>query len=300
MIGRPVLSLTASVAIAIASATVPARADPTKRQCIDANSRAQDLRRSNRLADAREPLLSGADAACPAIVRDDCARRLDELEKAQPTIAFEVKDASGADVGGVAVAMDGRPLAERLGGSALPVDMGEHAFTFTVPGQPPVTRTLMVTEGEKGRRERIVLGPPSAPAPEAAPSLPAYASAPEQPAPHALGKERIWGLVVGGVGVAGLVVGGIFGITAFSQKGKEQDDCPSTGCSPTAHDRAVADRSTGLTDSTIATVGVVAGAVLLAGGVVLFVTGHHAPAAGMALVPNVGPGGGGMSLRGSF
>jgi hypothetical protein len=123
------------------------------------------------------------------MVRDDCARRLDELDKAQPTIVFEVKDASGRDVTDVKVTMDGKALTERLNGRPVPVDVGEHFFTFEVDVQPPVTltRTLVLAEGEKGRRERIVLGRARASAP--APVPPLTHSSPESVGPSPVGPE---------------------------------------------------------------------------------------------------------------
>jgi hypothetical protein len=48
------------------------------------------------------------------MVRDDCTRRLDELDKAQPTIVFEAKDGAGRDLTAVQVTVDGKPLVESL------------------------------------------------------------------------------------------------------------------------------------------------------------------------------------------
>ena len=66
-----------------------------------------------------------------------------------PTVVFEAKDAAGAIVFAVKVKMDGDLLAERLQGSALPIDPGEHTFTFEVAGRPSVEKHLMIFEGEK-------------------------------------------------------------------------------------------------------------------------------------------------------
>jgi hypothetical protein len=160
-----------SLAGVLCLASAPAFADVTKNQCIEANTRGQELRRDGKLSAAREQLRLCANPACPALVRDDCARRLDELDKIQPTIVFVTKDAAGNDVAGVAVAVDGRPLAARLDGSELLVDPGEHVFTFTAPGQPPISRTLLLAAGEKDRRQEVVVGGGAAtPAPAAHPS----------------------------------------------------------------------------------------------------------------------------------
>ncbi len=97
-----------------------ARADMTKDQCIDANGKGQVLRRDGKLAAAREQLRSCADPSCPAMVRDDCNKRLDSLEAAQPSMVFDVKDAAGADVINVVVTVDGQKLTDHLDGRYAP------------------------------------------------------------------------------------------------------------------------------------------------------------------------------------
>jgi hypothetical protein len=243
-------------------------------------------------------------------VRADCTRRLDELEAAAPTIAFEIKDASGADVTtAVRVTLDGQPLSDRLTGQAMPVDPGEHTFIFEAPGHAPVTRTLTVTEGVKGRGEVITLVPlaPGGPTSSGpAPVSPTPGPVPPGPAtPESSGMAplKVVGLALGGAGVAGLVVGGVFGGLAFSKASAQKSACASAAsCSD--HGGAVQDRSSGETDSTISTVAFVAGGALLAGGAVLFLVGRK-PAEAQAsahllVLPSAGPGGGGVMLRGEF
>jgi hypothetical protein len=130
------------------------------------------------------------------MVRDDCTRRLDEVEKAQPTIIFEVKDAAGGDVTAVTVTVDGKPWTDTLDGKALAVDPGRHVFAFSVAGRAPFERTFALAEGEKGRRERIVLesavspSAASVPAPSPAPSpSPGTAPAAAPPSPPASPSE---------------------------------------------------------------------------------------------------------------
>jgi hypothetical protein len=179
------LGLQGSSEAGVAAADAPAApaAEVTKDQCVDANTKAQSLRRERKFRAAREQLSLCVDVHCPAMVRDDCAQRLDELERVQPTIVFDAKDGSGRDLSEVRVTIDGKPLADKLDGAALAVDPGAHSFTFEVVGQPVVTRNLVLKEGEKLRRERIPMpgtrspaGSMSAPA-GAAPSgdtLPGY------------------------------------------------------------------------------------------------------------------------------
>jgi|HubBroStandDraft_1064217.scaffolds.fasta_scaffold26707_2 hypothetical protein len=301
---RPVRRLLAVVLAAVTWAIWPtaAQADMTKAQCIDANTNGQDFRRDWKLSAARQQFRMCATASCPAIVSDDCTKRLDELERAQPGIVFDVKDASGRDLSAVKVTVDGAPLADKVDGTALQVDPGEHVFVFTMPGQAPVTQTFVLKEGDKERRERIVLRPALVPAATSPSSGGAPSSSLREPG-EGLGAQRMLGLVAGGVGVAGLAAGTVFGLLTISEGNKQQMDCASAvSCANPS--RAASDHSTGATDRTISTVGFVAGGVLLAGGVVLFLTGGHPSeglsAAGLVVQPSVGPDGGEMLLKGEF
>lgn len=74
----------AAALLAILFAT-PAVADntaaPTKQECVNANESAQDLQRAGKPAEARKKLETCAVESCPTAVREDCAQRLDELNK---------------------------------------------------------------------------------------------------------------------------------------------------------------------------------------------------------------------------
>src|SRR5262245_14249497 len=101
------------------SASFGAPAEPAVDRCVNANTAAQSHRREGKFGAARAELVVCVDASCPALVRDDCVRRLDELDGAQPTIVFDAKDEEGRDVSEVTVEIDGRPFAERLDGIAV-------------------------------------------------------------------------------------------------------------------------------------------------------------------------------------
>jgi hypothetical protein len=298
---------------AMAAAPAVARADVSKAECIQANTSSQDARRDLQFSAARALLARCVDPSCPAMVRDDCTRRLDELERAQPTIVFDTKDASGHDVVAVKVAVDGKPLAERLVGAALTVDPGEHTFTFTLSGGAPVTQTFVIKEGVKDRHEEIVLGgsapatPPSTPEPPpasaasaptptgASEASPATPSPPSPEPPAASGSSwRTVGWVVGGVGVAGIAVGAIFGLEALSTKSSHCDAngmCTPPGTANSAYQQA-----------TISTVGFIAGSVLLGGGLglVLFARGDRSSTASVAIGPLAGPSTAGATLSGRW
>jgi hypothetical protein len=148
--------LVPAVLIIVVGVVTEARADePTKEQCMSANEAAQSLRQSGKLEAARAQLLTCVAKSCSAAVRDDCNERLDELTKAVPTIVFTAKGAGGADLVAVRVTVDGAVLAERLDGTALSVEPGEHTFEFTTEGFAPMSKKLVVREGVKARQEAI-------------------------------------------------------------------------------------------------------------------------------------------------
>jgi hypothetical protein len=306
-----------------------AYADPSRTQCIDSNTKAQDARRDLKFSVARDSLRTCSASSCPGTVRDDCIKRLDDLEKAQPTIVFDAKDASGRDVIDVKVTVDGAPLAESLVGAPLAVDPGRHTFTFAVPGRAAVSETFAIKEGEKDRHERI---PMDRSAPDSAPPV---APAHETPAPPAItpaehptsqeeahgkggdengtkasaggGPWKTLGVVTGAVGVAGLGVGAAFGLLASSAWNTAQRDCPgNTLATCPNHAGAVSEHSTTMTDATISTAGFIAGGVLVAGGVALFIAGAKPSepsqnlAGRLVVMPVVGPSLAGVSVGGGF
>lgn len=303
--------LAASVTTLLALASSPASADLTKDACADANGKGQQLRRELKLAAARIELRTCASASCPAIVRDDCARRLDELDKAQPSIVFEVRDAAGSDVSAVKVTVDDSPLTERLDGAAIPVDIGAHVFRFEVAEYPPVVRTLIIAEGEKARHEIIVISAATSPARAVTnPAMPlgpsasrdanatvvsgAASSANETASgPGRMGARKTLGLVAGGTGVAAAAVGAGFAGIASSQWATARRECPShSECSQ----QAISERNDALRSANVATVTFIAGGILLATGVTLLLTAPKSNYATVGL--RVAPGG--VGLVGNF
>jgi hypothetical protein len=104
------------------------------------------------------------------------------------------------------------------------------------------------------------------------------------------------GLVVGGVGVAGLVVGGVFGILAKStyDKATSLTECPMVpnGCAVDGFN----DGKTAHSQATVSTVAFIAGGALLATGGVLVFTAPR----GVTVSPTVGLQSAGVGVNGSF
>jgi hypothetical protein len=223
---------------------------------------------------------------------------MDQLTASIPTIVFAVKDGAGRELSAVKVTMDGEVVADHLDGSSLTLDPGSHQFTFETAGQPPLTETLIVHEGEKDRRESLTVGSPSAPAvpptaatPTAAPSSFSATATPPDDSRHA---RRVLGVVVGSVGLVGLAVGSVFGGLDFSSWGNANRECPDhKGCSS----QATSDRSNALVFGNVSTVSFIAGGVLLAGGLSLYFTAPNdqvSPSVGIQVAP------GRLDLTGSF
>lgn len=251
----------AAITLAAMAWQSAARADATSDACVDANTSGQSLRLDGKLSAAREQLRACNDARCPAIVREDCAARLEELDRAQPTLAFDAQGAAGSDV---TVAIDGgAPVA--LTGAEIAVDPGEHVFVFEAQGRRPVTLRLGVRLGEKGRRERVVLLEEAPPA----------TSVSTTTIPEGSNGRRTFGIVAGSIGLAALGVGTIFGLKTISAADDQNAHCASaTNCID--HARALADHDDAKTSGAISTVAFVAGAALLVTGAVLIFTGGSA------------------------
>jgi len=279
------------------SSSAALAAGPTKEACVAANEAAQDLRQGGKLLEAREKLLVCVSDACPRPVREDCAQRLNDVNTAMPTVVFEVKDPGGNDVSAARVTMDGQPLADGVTGRAVPIDPGEHRFAFDdAAGTAHVEQTVVVREGDHDRHVRVVLGTPTTLSSTSAASAPTAEVRPETPASTEAGSgQRLVGLVAGGVGIAGLAVGGIFGLVSKNTYDHAfQSECRSkpNDCSP----QGALDGQTAHSQAIVSTVGFIAGGVLLAGGAVLYFTSPSGSS--VAVAPDVGTSGAGLSLRG--
>jgi hypothetical protein len=250
---------------------------PTRDQCIDANEDAQDLRREGALLDARARLAVCVAASCPAPVRDDCNERLRAVVDAIPTLVLDIASGPGGARRPVTVTLDGRRLLASTLSGTIPVDPGAHRLVFESDGEASAPVTVVAREGDKQRHVEAVFATPL--------------RSDGRDLHHALG------LTVGGVGLAGLVLGGMFAAFAKSTDASAlSDECGgnSSACSAagvrdghTAHAQALA--------STLALVG---GTLFLGAGAVIYFT---APGVARASVgTTVGAGKAGLSLNGSF
>lgn len=196
---------------------------------------------------------------------------------------------------GLVVKRGGVTIDAAAWGSSLPVDPGKHLIEASAPGKRPFT--IEVSSGGPGKPTTVEIpaladAPVSGPAPGAIPGAPASDSA---------ASRRIAAYVTGGAGVVGVVLGAIMGSSAKTQWNQAQtQDCPtSTMCNATGVNLV----SSAKTAATVADVGFIGGGVLVATGVVLFVTAlpqGQRTTGQIVIAPVVDATRGGVLLRGSF
>jgi hypothetical protein len=308
------LTLLAALSGTFALGATSASADVTKAQCVDANTSAQTSRRAGKLALAREQLRLCGDPHCPRIVRDDCTRRLEEVDNAQPSIVFDVKDAAGGDIGDVEVTVDGQVVTHKLDGTAVAVDPGSHTFGFRVDEEPPTQQILVVKEGEKSRRLTVTLGHPlgveDPPPPKQKPPPPKLEppTPPPQPPAERSSAATVASVALAGAGVVGLGLGTIFGVLASSKWSAAKSACGTpTTCPGTGYADAVSDHDASVTDGTVATAAFIAGGALLAGGAAVYFfsapssdAARSSSSARVHVVPRFAPGSAGLEIGGTL
>lgn len=205
---------------------------------------------------------AGAAAAMQKDAREKVARqRAQDLEKKLSRLIVSIS----ASTKGVSVKRDGIDVGPSELGNALPVDPGSHEIVASAPGFKPWRKVVDVPA------QPVTVS-------VAVPDLEAHPTAGASPAsPRSIeggesdgGTQRIIGLVVAGVGVAGAGVGAFFALDAKST----YDDSNASG---RCIDNACDGEGKGLRDDAeskamIATVAIGAGAAAIAIGAVLFFT----------------------------
>jgi len=215
---------------------------------------------------------------------------LEQLGIIEPQLSYlTIEVAPAAKVDGLTVSLDGTAIGEAAWGTALPVDPGKHRLVASAPGKRD--RQIAIQIG--GKQRRSVRVPPLLDAPS---------PARKPPDPDAVDQgqgQRIAGWVVIGVGGALAALGTAAGILAIDKRAQSDEQCPDERCNPDG----VRLNEDAQTAATLANIGIFGGAAVAATGLVVLLTSPSAPkpgepsdAAGLRLVPAVGPRGGGLSL----
>jgi hypothetical protein len=223
-----------------------------------------------------------------AFARDKIA----ELEKRLPHARIVIAKSAGV----TDLTVDGQPLGSAAWGIPLPVDPGEHVFVFS-GGEK--RRALNVAFAE-GATQEVALaslddGSSATVGPRDGGSSGPVTSPPaEEPSS---GTRRTVGFVVGGVGIAGLAVGTLFGVKALGSKSDVDAGCVDARCTQAGLDAAGDARSA----ATLSTIGFGVGIVGLAVGTYLVLTSPRAKSSGRVdLTPVLAGPARGLQLGGVF
>ena len=265
----------------------------------DANEAAELRRDVQKLTKARAKLRACAAEACPAIVRDECRRQLEDVEANVPSVVLVAEEEGAGTVIEVAVSMDGLPLVAELDGKPIDTDAGLHTFVFRRDGATPLEVRMVLRAGQKNAEVRARF-------PRKQPALTSVAeqnvggtiaptSSPDLGSTPTSSLSTV-GLATGGAGLLGLGVGAFFGLRASSLQ--SESSCHGNVCDPSkgGNPETLKDAQAA---GNLSTIFFVAGGALAACGLTLFLIAPKSSAATSARIsPVLAPSGAGFTLNG--
>lgn len=270
IVSRPAIGLAAFVALGLSTPSALAASE-----CVDAANAAQTLRRDGRLLEARAAAATCAAEACPAVVRDECAKVAASLETKIPSVVTRVTDEAGADVLGATARLDGRPIP--LDGRSRELDPGGHVIEVEPGGgRPAQTLRFLLAEGEQRRAVTVTV---------AGGARAAKPDPPPPPRPRPEGPSRAVPIALFATSGGLLATGIVFHVLGATREHDLSGSC-SPRCAP--DDVDVVRTRYWLAGGLYAG----AGAVAAAGGVLWLVGGSDKAA--------IAPGPGGLVVRGRF
>ncbi|HEY3820969.1 MAG TPA: hypothetical protein VGL81_27585 [Polyangiaceae bacterium] len=252
---------------------------------------------------AWKDVASRANAAGKADVEKRALAKAAALEPALSKLTIAV--VAGSDVSGLDVKRDGVAVGHTEFGLPIPVDPGAHVIEAIAPGKKAFSAKVDVAAKQTDARVTVTLeddaqavAPPPPVAPPATGAVPA--TPPETASTGEGSALKTVGVVVGAVGVAGIVVGSIFGLEASSknQSALQAQNCrTSTLCTQNGLNLTNDARSA----ATISTIAFAAGGALVAGGVVLWLVAPSTTTkTGVRVVPLLSASAGGLSIDGGW
>ncbi len=229
-----------------------------------------------------------ADTAPTPELRADAAAQAKKLE---PRLAkYVVKVAAPVD--GLAVTLAGQPIDPSID-VPVPIDPGSYPVEATAPGRVGWKGELTATGGKTA--EIVVPALAAASSGEPPDRRPITGGVPGR-------GRRIIGLALAVGGAGGLAVGGVFGVTARSHNADAKALCGGDvdRCDPARTNEAQAKVDDARSAANVSTVAFVAGGVMVAAGVLLYVTAPKAERRAVSIVPLVEPTTAGLGIAGRF
>lgn len=214
----------------------------------------------------------------------------------EPTLSKLTVNVS-ADVArlpGLSVTRDDTSVGSALFGTAVPADGGVHVIVATAPGKK--RREWKLQLAPKGDAKSVTIDdledeettaePSPAPSATAAPIAPPPTDD-AQPPPAPLARTwQTFGLIVGGLGVAGVITSGAFGFVARKKNNDSMEGCQQNLCDRGGLDNREAARRWG----NAATVTFIASAAFVGSGVVLYIVGSESEKKRVTFAPALGGG----------
>lgn len=216
--------------------------------------------------------------------------RARELERRLSTLTITV----ARDRPGLEVRRDGALVPRSSWATAIPIDPGVHRVEATAPGEPPFATTITVGPSH----DLAVVTVPDVAAPPASLASRAGELGAGRGGDRVEGGSAVPGLVVGGLGLAGVGVGAFFGVRALSKKAEAGDACPGSGhtcADPTKLDAARSAHDAAAESALVSTIGFGAGVVGLAVGAYLLVASRS-----IRVSPAMGRDAAGLRVTGDF
>lgn len=203
--------------------------------------------------------------------------------------------------GAASIEVDGHPVAKAAWATPIPLDPGDHRFVVVGPGKAPRQASITVPTGPAALSLAVPLaaGGATSDGDGAADPGGEAARTPDDSGGDPHQGRRVAGFVVGGVGVAGVVLGVVFGARAIGKKSDEKTHCTGAFCDP----EGLALDAQAHSAATISTVAVGAGLAAIGVGAVLILISRAPkapPSAYLHVVPTAGLGSGGLDVRGTF
>jgi tetratricopeptide (TPR) repeat protein len=225
--------------------------------------------------------------------REEAARR--HADALEPKLSFLIVrvEPSTARLPDLSITRNGVALRPAAWGTPVPIDPGSHRLRAVAPGHE--VWEAIVNIDKPRQREAIdvpVLARDDAHVP------PVSSGTAKSSAWMELTPVQFTGVVMGGAGVASLGFAVYASVRALDKKAEsnEPGGCDADGCSPEGEQARWAAREA----ANFATIGAIAGGVLLGAGVALFVLGKEAESEPSAGTVQTSLTLGGVSVRGAF
>ena len=233
----------------------------------------------------------------------------DRISKLTPHLSkLQINVPKSADASSLHVERDHVVVGSALWGAPIPTDPGTHSITVSAPGRRAWTGSAIVrSDGSTAAVDvpelevEVPVSPEASATPNGSTSPGSAPPGTDTGASAKMPMQTVLGWSAVGAGAIGLTVGVIFELQRSSKLSARDKICPTSdpALCPTGSQAQVDDLTNkARTASTVGSIGLVAGGLLAAGGVVLILTAPKHSSSEVSLAPVVSPQFQGLMLTG--